>query len=146
MTRLVDALLAFVARLCLNRYTLALTQPGLVAALPVWADRVAQKWALCGLAGPADAPEWDVPASRTAATYAWMLGYDQSLDQETQGCQPDPLTATLWAAISIEQPWYQRLGAETMRLFTYGTTCRCCLGYRVILLTLTALGVGYTLG
>ena len=143
MTRLAEWLLALIGRLCTFRYEWA-NAPEIHTELDHWLARVTAKWEHCGLPGPAEVSDWHEPSS--AIDVAWMLGYDQSLVMEQDGCSPDPRTASLWGAIQIQQTWRQRVGLAIMDAFTYGTDCRCCHGYRVLFLAIAAAAGGYLLG
>lgn len=143
MTRVAEWLLALIGRLCAFRYHYSDNEP-LLIELDAWAAHVAAKWDHCSLPGPAEVQDWHSPSS--AIDFAWMLGYDQSLTMEEHGCLPDARTAALWGAIQIQQTQRQRIGLTVMDVFTYGTDCRCCHGYRVLFLAVAAGAIGYLLG
>lgn len=44
------------------------------------------------------------------------------------------------------ETWRQRIGALVFETFTKGTTCHCCLGWRVILLIVCCAGAGFAAG
>lgn len=44
------------------------------------------------------------------------------------------------------ETWRQRFGAKVFATLTAGTTCHCCLGWRVVLLAVCCAGAGFAAG
>lgn len=44
------------------------------------------------------------------------------------------------------ETWRQQFGAKVFAVLTAGTTCHCCLGWRVVLLVVCCVGAGFAAG
>lgn len=141
MERAVERLLAFIALLCNYRYRF---QPDAdYFVMSAWATRVRAKLDQMALPGPEEV-RGDLPQS--AEDYAWFIDYDSRLSVAAQGVAPDAQTQEMWAFIDIKTPWTQKVGIKAMDVFTYGTACRCCHGFRLILWTGLVFAFGFFLG
>ena len=134
MSAAVEWFLALIAKLCDLKYTYA---PGVefgAAPHPLedWAAVVRRKWKTYGLPGPVQAPEFVDFTDYTPGQVAWMLDYDQKLIPGPGTPAPNPETAAMWQYIVIAEPWTQKVGHKVLKWLTYGTTCTCCHGWRVI--------------
>jgi hypothetical protein len=148
MSGVVDWLLAQIAKLCEARYTYA-DDVGIYDIphpLEMWAASVRRKWKTFGLPGPVQAPEFFDFKDYTPGQVAWMLDYDQKLLQGVGTPAPNPDTPEMWRYIVIKDPWTQRVGLWALKWFTYGTTCTCCHGWRLILAGTVLFGAGWLVG
>lgn len=148
MSAVADWVLAKIAKLCELRYTYADGVEFGAAPHPLedWAAAVRRKWRMFGLPGPVQAPEFTDFADYTPGQVAWMLDYDQKLLPGPGTPAPNADTPAMWQYIVIREPWTQKLGHKVLSWLTYGTTCTCCQGWRILIGGALLFGLGWLAG
>ena len=148
MQRAVDWLLALIGRLCELRYAYTDDVDFGAAPHPLedWITGVWKKWRAFGLPGPTQAPEFHDPADYTPGQVAWLIDYDAKLAMTPGGPAPHPATQEMWKYIVITDPWPRRVGLWVQRVFTYGTACECCHGWRLLVLGVALFLLGWLTG
>ena len=143
MRRLKSWAATVVGWLCLSNYSFATDAVAAerVTELKRWAASLRQRLDFYGHPGP---PELAGREPQTALDFAWLLAW--AAQEVTLSGTPPEKVDQLWGALTITPSHRQRLGLATMRVLTMGTDCRCCHGYRVLVLVALAGFAGWLAG